>query len=80
LKLWLILYVGQFIGATWGPLPYDMTECKARAARQNLEIQLIQTNPEKVAAMTAKGIDLNELKNMHFECKEQGWRPFTRKA
>ena len=32
MKLWLILYVTNgVVGGSWGPLPYDMTECLKRA-------------------------------------------------
>lgn len=31
LKLFLVLVVQGHVGGTWGPLPYDMAECMARA-------------------------------------------------
>jgi hypothetical protein len=76
LKLWLILYVGQFIGATWGPLPYDMDECKRRAAEQTLKVNLMRQNPEIIAKMKAKGLDPEQLNSWRFECVQQGFRPF----
>lgn len=77
MKLWLVLYVGQAIGATWGPLPYDKTECKIRAAEQHLRIELMLQNPE---GMKEKGLKAEELRKMRFECVEQPYRPFTLEA
>jgi hypothetical protein len=39
MKLFLILYVSNSIGGTWGPLPYDMAECQSRAIEKNAELQ-----------------------------------------
>lgn len=38
MKLWLVLYAGQQIGGTWGPLPYDMDECLSRAAERQQSV------------------------------------------
>lgn len=32
MKLWLLLLITGNVGATWGPLPYDLAECRERAA------------------------------------------------
>ncbi|MET3924589.1 hypothetical protein [Devosia sp. 2618] len=38
MKLWLLLVAFGDIGATWGPLPYDMAACHSRAAEMIAEI------------------------------------------
>lgn len=39
MKLYLILYVANQIGGTWGPSPYDMAESQSRAIERNAELQ-----------------------------------------
>lgn len=39
MKLFMILYVANGIGGTWGPLPYDMDECLARAVEGNAKVK-----------------------------------------
>jgi len=80
LKLWLILYVGIQIGGVWGPLPYEIDECKTRAATLATRVERIQQNPEIIAKMKAEGLDTDKLKQWRFECKHQDFRPFVNES
>ncbi|WEO73803.1 hypothetical protein [Agrobacterium vitis] len=73
-KLWMVLYAGSQIGGTWGPLPYDMEECKRRAEDGNRIIAQTQTQPEIIAKMEEGGIQV-PLRDWMFVCEEHDARP-----
>lgn len=75
MKLWLVLYVGQQIGGTWGPLPYDMKECQARAADRQATIQKwIDTRVGDNGAVVTDD-QAEFLKKWRMECQEHPTRP-----
>ncbi|MFD1330234.1 hypothetical protein [Mycoplana ramosa] len=74
MKLWLILYVGQQIGGTWGPLPYGLNECERRAAEGNAISEQARGRPELIGKMKRNGISA-PLQDWKFVCEFRSERP-----
>jgi hypothetical protein len=75
MKIWLILYVGNHIGGTIGPLPYDMNECYVRRdIQQSIFNKMIKTRIGENGITIPDNI-LEKIKSYHFECEEHSSRP-----
>lgn len=68
MKLWLLLLTAGHIGGAAGPLPYDMVECRSRAAEMAQELEV------KGAAAVRAG-RLDEAPDFTFVCVSRERRP-----
>lgn len=71
MKLWLVVYMFGEIGGVAGPLPYDMVECRTRAAALQAGVA------ERIASgLNAKGNPITEAgRSLRFVCVESPSRP-----
>ena len=75
MKLWLILHVGSHIGGTWGPLPYDMTECQLRAAERQAYIQKMIDSGVNEAGTKLPAEVVEKIKTWRVSCEFHAERP-----
>lgn len=73
-KLYLIIVHFGLVGGTVGPLPYDMAECRSRAAEMAGKVAAAWANPETAAKLRADD-PRSTPDTMHFECRELSARP-----
>jgi hypothetical protein len=64
MKLFVVIYIAGQIGGTVGPVPYDMDECRVRAAEMYGTID--------PATRTPQGITKQDVR---FECELHAQRP-----
>lgn len=69
MKLWMILYAAHGIGGTWGPLPYGLEECEARASEGNQKIASARADMSKPAEIREK------VASWKFVCEYHASRP-----
>lgn len=80
MKLWLVIYAGTQIGGSWGPLPYDMEECRSRAAIMNTETRAIAETGKNSAGEVLPEKNVAQIKTFRFECEWHGSRPVNTEA
>lgn len=73
-KLYLIIVHFGLVGGTVGPLPYDMAECRSRAAEMADKIAAAWADPETAAKLRADD-PRSAPDTMTFECRELSVRP-----
>jgi hypothetical protein len=76
MKVFLILYVGTKIGGVWGPLPYDMQECKRRAIeRQNAVATMISTGKSEDGTKILPADVIADIRTWSVKCEIRYERP-----
>lgn len=77
MKLFLILFVAGKISGTWGPLPYGLDECEARAEAMRADVAtIIETGRSTNGANEAVPADrIENLKTWRISCEHRADRP-----
>ncbi|QNH72159.1 hypothetical protein P11VFA_004 [Rhizobium phage P11VFA] len=77
MKLFMILYTMGQIGGTAGPLPYDINECKQRAAALQANVtQIVATGRSTNGKNEEVGAeDMEKFKTMRFSCEHRASKP-----
>jgi hypothetical protein len=71
MSLWLIMRISGVVAATWGPLPYDMSECLERTKG------IIEANKKAFAEKTLplEGSPLQNVDQLEVTCERLEKRP-----
>lgn len=48
MKLWLVVHIFGVVVGSWGPLPYDLDECKRRVAEIRADFDVAQREGKSV--------------------------------
>lgn len=76
MKLFLIIYAGNIIGGSAGPLPYDMAECERRRDEfRTLQSEAVRSGFSKEQNRQLSDGELSRIKDMRFECEYRENRP-----
>lgn len=75
LKLWMVLYTSQGVGATWGPLPYDIDECRRRLeVGQTAIVDFVLGDASKPGSKVPKEV-IDSVRTWRMKCEIHASRP-----
>lgn len=76
MKLWLVVYAAGQLGGSWGPLPYGMEECQARAAElRQMQVDTLERGTSDETGEPLTDEQRASVADMTVDCEWHETRP-----